>query len=93
MSVVCVSLQLTSPYPYPLDSMLFMDFRDLPPSQSSEDEEAPEVANLPTFLYAMPLSPTRVFFEVCCTSSASPATLPNVVLSRAVQFLEADCRC
>ena len=56
--------QLDSPYPYPPDSMLFMDFRDLPPPLSPDEEDPEQWAQLPTFVYAMPMSPTRVFFEV-----------------------------
>eukprot|EP00873_Tetraselmis_striata_P010501 jgi/Tetstr1/430765/TSEL_020550.t1 len=48
-------------HPFPLDKMLFMDWRD------SHLDGAPAVkasnAKLPTFLYAMPFSPTMVFLE------------------------------
>lgn len=42
--------------------MLFMDFRDYRgPNAGPEDLDDD---GRPTFLYAMPISPTRVFFEV-----------------------------
>ena len=47
--------------PYDPSLMVFMDYRDYTkqkvPSLESE-------AEYPTFLYAMPMSPTKVFFEV-----------------------------
>lgn len=50
--------------PYDPSLMVFMDYRDY----KKEKREIPE-AEYPTFLYVMPMSPTRVFFEVrllCC---------------------------
>eukprot|EP00191_Tetraselmis_sp_GSL018_P008538 CAMPEP_0177594828 /NCGR_PEP_ID=MMETSP0419_2-20121207/9998_1 /TAXON_ID=582737 /ORGANISM="Tetraselmis sp., Strain GSL018" /LENGTH=491 /DNA_ID=CAMNT_0019086181 /DNA_START=226 /DNA_END=1701 /DNA_ORIENTATION=+ len=48
-------------HPFEVDKMLFMDWRD------SHTEGRPAMregnARLPTFLYAMPFSPTRVFLE------------------------------
>lgn len=45
--------------PYDPSLMVFMDYRDYfqkeVPNSDAED---------PTFLYAMPMSPTRLFFEV-----------------------------
>lgn len=40
--------------------MVFMDYRDYAKQENSSLE-----AQYPTFLYAMPMSPTKVFFEVC----------------------------
>jgi len=46
--------------PYDPNVMVFMDYRDYV-KQNVQGLEA----NYPTFLYAMPMSRTRVFFEVC----------------------------
>ena len=46
-------------YPYDPTVMHFMDYRDVGLGNSS-----PEFDAVPTFLYAMPLSPNKVFFEV-----------------------------
>lgn len=50
--------------PYDPNLMVFMDYRDYvkPKVQCLE-------AQYPTFLYAMPMSPTRVFFEETCLAS------------------------
>ncbi|KAM7515679.1 hypothetical protein LguiA_005262 [Lonicera macranthoides] len=50
--------------PYDPSLMVFMDYRDYTKQkdQCSETE-------CPTFLYAMPMSPTRVFFEETCLAS------------------------
>ncbi|XP_074578739.1 lycopene epsilon cyclase, chloroplastic [Curcuma longa] len=50
--------------PYDPDLMVFMDYRDY----MKEKQRCPE-AEYPTFLYAMPMSPTRVFFEETCLAS------------------------
>lgn len=47
-------------YPYNPDYMLFMDYRDY----RCRDPESVDAEEIPTFLYAMPVSSTRVFFEV-----------------------------
>lgn len=47
-------------YPYDPNLMVFMDYRDYTKQKVSCLE-----AEYPTFLYAMAMSPTRVFFEVC----------------------------
>lgn len=47
-------------YPYDADYMLFMDYRDY----KVQDQETGASEETPTFLYAMPLSSTRIFFEV-----------------------------
>lgn len=46
--------------PYDPNLMVFMDYRDY----MKQNVQCPE-ANFPTFLYAMPMSHTKVFFEVC----------------------------
>ncbi|XP_062091073.1 lycopene epsilon cyclase, chloroplastic [Humulus lupulus] len=66
--------------PYDPSLMVFMDYRDhLKQKAPSIDEE------YPTFLYVMPMSPTRVFFEETCLASkdAMPFDLlKNKLLSR-----------
>ncbi|KAI3957078.1 hypothetical protein MKW92_043097 [Papaver armeniacum] len=50
--------------PYDPDLMVFMDYRDYMKQKiKCVDEE------YPSFLYAMPMSPTRVFFEETCLAS------------------------
>ncbi|WMV60082.1 hypothetical protein MTR67_053467 [Solanum verrucosum] len=50
--------------PYDPSLMVFMDYRDY----VRHDAQSLE-AKYPTFLYAMPMSPTRVFFEETCLAS------------------------
>ncbi|XP_059633149.1 lycopene epsilon cyclase, chloroplastic isoform X3 [Cornus florida] len=50
--------------PYDPSLMVFMDYRDFAKQKSQSLE-----AQYPTFLYAMPMSPTRVFFEETCLAS------------------------
>ncbi|CAN4096484.1 unnamed protein product [Withania somnifera] len=50
--------------PYDPSLMVFMDYRDY----VRHDTQSLE-AKYPTFLYAMPMSPTRVFFEETCLAS------------------------
>ncbi|GMH13741.1 hypothetical protein Nepgr_015582 [Nepenthes gracilis] len=50
--------------PYDPKLMVFMDYRDY----SKHNHQCPE-AQYPTFLYAMPMSPTRIFFEETCLAS------------------------
>ncbi|CAI9759066.1 unnamed protein product [Fraxinus pennsylvanica] len=50
--------------PYDLNLMVFMDYRDCIKREVQGLE-----AQYPTFLYAMPMSPTRVFFEETCLAS------------------------
>ncbi|KAK4746993.1 hypothetical protein SAY87_026030 [Trapa incisa] len=50
--------------PYDPKLMVFMDYRDY----MKQKVPSPE-AKYPTFLYAMPMSPTRVFFEETCLAS------------------------
>lgn len=48
-------------HPFDNDTMLFMDWRDEHTKKFPAMQEA--VQQLPTFLYAMPFSDTRVFLE------------------------------
>lgn len=48
-------------YPMPISEMLLMDYRDVHMQDNSGDAAASET--VPTFMYCMPSSPTRVFFE------------------------------
>lgn len=50
--------------PFDPSLMVFMDYRDY-----AKQKVACVEADYPTFLYAMPMSPTRVFFEVCLIGS------------------------
>ena len=48
-------------HPFDVDAMLFMDWRD--DHLANDPEMKARNAALPTFLYAMPFSPTKVFLE------------------------------
>ncbi|XP_066321363.1 lycopene beta cyclase, chloroplastic-like [Miscanthus floridulus] len=48
-------------HPFDIDKMLFMDWRDSHLPEGSEIRERNR--RIPTFLYAMPFSPTRIFLE------------------------------
>ncbi|PKA57296.1 Lycopene epsilon cyclase, chloroplastic [Apostasia shenzhenica] len=50
--------------PYDPSLMVFMDYRD----HAKEKHELPE-AEYPTFLYVMPMSSTRIFYEETCLAS------------------------
>ncbi|XP_068650229.1 lycopene epsilon cyclase, chloroplastic [Aristolochia californica] len=50
--------------PYDPSLMVFMDYRDY----TKQEVRCPE-AEYPTFLYAMPITKTRVFFEETCLAS------------------------
>ncbi|KAL9149728.1 hypothetical protein ABFS82_12G124700 [Erythranthe guttata] len=66
--------------PYDPSLMVFMDYRDF----MGDKVECLE-AQYPTFLYAMPMSPTKVFFEETCLASkdAMPfELLKNKLMSR-----------
>lgn len=56
--------------PYDPNLMVFMDYRDYTKQKVSSLE-----AEYPTFLYAMPMSPTRLFFEVCLMYISLSVTL------------------
>ncbi|XP_010049451.2 lycopene epsilon cyclase, chloroplastic [Eucalyptus grandis] len=64
--------------PYDPDLMVFMDYRD-----SKQEIPCSEVHS-PTFLYAMPMSSTRVFFEETCL--ASKEAMPFDVLKERLMF-------
>lgn len=53
--------------PYDPSLMVFMDYRDFPTKKECCPEE-----EYPTFLYVMPMSSTRVFFEVSTYSGCRP---------------------
>lgn len=78
-----VEVELASPYPYSPSAMVFMDYRDLQRGSKDVEEEEGEFAQLPTFLYAMPSSNTRVFFEETCLA-ARPA-MPFSILKQRLQ--------
>ncbi|KAL5999165.1 Lycopene epsilon cyclase, chloroplastic [Asimina triloba] len=61
--------------PYDPSLMVFMDYRDFMKQKVQHDE-----AEQPTFLYAMPLSSTRVFFEETCLASRN--AMPFDLLKR-----------
>ncbi|KAF3324532.1 lycopene epsilon cyclase [Carex littledalei] len=52
--------------PYDPNLMVFMDYRD---HEKKKDQFSFNAAGNPTFLYAMPMSSTRVFFEETCLAS------------------------
>jgi len=66
-------------YPYDAELMIFMDYRDY----NIQDTKKSAFEGIPTFLYAMPLSPTRVFFEETCLA-ARPA-LPFSLLQERLE--------
>lgn len=69
--------------------MVFMDYRDYMKQKLPCLEE-----QYPTFLYAMPMSPTRVFFEVCPFSiSALCLILLIIIMSKylAKLFFQETC--
>ncbi|KAJ9551272.1 hypothetical protein OSB04_015317 [Centaurea solstitialis] len=51
--------------PYDPSLMVFMDYRDYTKNTTQSSLEA----KYPTFLYAMPMSPTKIFFEETCLAS------------------------
>ncbi|GJP47141.1 hypothetical protein CLOM_g6370 [Closterium sp. NIES-68] len=63
-----IEVELDSAYPYNPASMLFMDYRDLKRTKKEEAAEG-ELSQRPSFLYAMPTTPTRVFFQETCLAS------------------------
>eukprot|EP00897_Mesotaenium_endlicherianum_P000328 jgi/Mesen1/10296/ME000079S09720 len=66
-------------YPYDPSIMHFMDYRDL----EKDDADGEHFKDLPTFLYAMPITKKRVFFEETCLA-ARPA-MPFSVLKERLQ--------
>uniref|UniRef100_A0A0C9S457 TSA: Wollemia nobilis Ref_Wollemi_Transcript_26097_1976 transcribed RNA sequence n=1 Tax=Wollemia nobilis TaxID=56998 RepID=A0A0C9S457_9CONI len=65
-------------FPYDPELMVFMDYRDYMNQKTTNCD-----SSLPTFLYAMPLSPTRVFFEETCL--ASRPAMPFETLKKRLQ--------
>ncbi|KAK9149104.1 hypothetical protein Scep_007861 [Stephania cephalantha] len=61
--------------PYDPGLMVFMDYRDYVKREAQCSE-----AEYPTFLYVMPMSPTRVFFEETCLASRN--AMPFDLLKR-----------
>ncbi|XP_047308458.1 lycopene epsilon cyclase, chloroplastic [Impatiens glandulifera] len=61
--------------PYDPKLMVFMDYRDYTKRKTQTLEE-----QYPTFLYVMPMSPTRIFFEETCL--ASKEAMPFDLLRR-----------
>ena len=59
--------------PYDPSLMVFMDYRDCVKEKKQFPEEV-----YPTFLYVMPMTATKVFFEVCCRSNLNPPSFPFV---------------
>ena len=73
-------------HPFELDTMLFMDWRD----DHTAADPAMEQRNraLPTFLYAMPFSKTRVFLEETSLVARPAVPFPELkVLRRRPQGL------
>jgi len=65
--------------PYDPSLMVFMDYRDCFQEKFSHSEQ-----ENPTFLYAMPMSSTRVFFEETCL--ASKDAMPFDVLKKRLMY-------
>ncbi|KAK8644982.1 hypothetical protein V6N13_118839 [Hibiscus sabdariffa] len=65
--------------PYDPSLMVFMDYRDYTKQEVSSLE-----AQYPTFLYTMPMSSTRVFFEETCL--ASKDAMPFDLLKKKLMF-------
>ncbi|CAO2190790.1 unnamed protein product [Urochloa humidicola] len=65
--------------PYDPSLMVFMDYRDCFKEKFSHSEQ-----ENPTFLYAMPMSSTRVFFEETCL--ASKDAVPFDVLKKRLMY-------
>lgn len=60
-------------HPFALDTMVFMDWRDS--HLQSDPVLRQRGIDLPTFLYAMPLSPTRIFLGMLLVTCALCAVL------------------
>ena len=57
-------------HPFPLDQMLFMDWRD----GHLDDKLKAQNDTLPTFLYAMPFAEDRIFLEETSLVALPPVT-------------------
>jgi hypothetical protein len=80
-------------HPFDLKTMLFMDWRD----EHTFHDPAMRAANtkLPTFLYAMPFSPTRVFLEETALVSRPAISFPELKarLEARLKWLGIKVRC
>lgn len=75
-------------YPYDPTVMHFMDYRDIEKTPKPHPSEGP-FEKIPSFLYAMPITPTRVFFEETCLAArpAMPFEMLKQRLERRLQTL------
>ncbi|GJQ09717.1 hypothetical protein GpartN1_g1508.t1 [Galdieria partita] len=81
-----------SRHPFPIDEMLLMDFRD---SHMEDSLEAKTQSSMfPTFLYAMPMSSTRVFLEETSLISKPPVTFEHLKerLLKRLRFLQIEVK-
>lgn len=65
-------------HPFDVDKMLFMDWRDEHLAHDAELRARNRA--LPTFLYAMPLSPTRIFLEETSLVARPAVPFPEIQL-------------
>ncbi|KAL2610837.1 hypothetical protein R1flu_022529 [Riccia fluitans] len=68
--------------------MIFMDYRDYQSWGTEPCPDSEEFKNVPSFLYAMPVSKTRVFFEETCLA-ARPTMSFNLLKERLLIRLKA----
>ncbi|BBN16385.1 lycopene beta-cyclase [Marchantia polymorpha subsp. ruderalis] len=71
---------------YDPEIMLFMDYRDYQAWGTEPCPDADEFKQVPSFLYAMPVSKTRVFFEETCLA-ARPTMSFNLLKERLLMRL------
>ena len=63
----------TDSHAFDLDVMHFMDYRDYNMQlHHSNNKNGVSATSVPSFLYAMPLSPKRIFFEETCLAAKEP---------------------
>ncbi|GJD08820.1 Lycopene beta cyclase, chloroplastic [Galdieria sulphuraria] len=81
-----------SGHPFPIDEMLLMDFRDSHMQDSLEDKT--QSFMFPTFLYAMPMSGTRVFLEETSLISKPPLSFEHLKqrLFKRLRFLRIEIK-
>lgn len=75
-------------YPYDPSVMHFMDYRSPPGGELPASLQPEEFRDIPTFLYAMPVTPKRIFFEETCLA-ARPAMPFEVLKQRLHHRLDA----
>ncbi|KAL3682046.1 hypothetical protein R1sor_000068 [Riccia sorocarpa] len=75
-------------FSYDPEIMIFMDYRDYQSWGTEPCPDAEEFRNIPSFLYAMPVSKTRVFFEETCLA-ARPTMSFNLLKERLLIRLKA----